>query len=524
MIAITYERNLRLCITYSLRAGKLRSVPLLIPVFFELQHGRESLCTGDTLGFSIFSMDGKADFNLIHSASNTSFRKALLAALEAVQDSLYFACTLTEWALMFDSPASKACALQTTRTDGDSVHSLALAYAELELQDHATCNEHQLLEILPDYDKEIRAFNQQLTPCRLEQNSLLVKLNIERLLQLLRSRRLSIRHCAPLYSVDALFSWLLQTIPLKSCRLVRRIFAWMSWTNKPLRIDELGAALKLGWEVPPASETPVLPDTGIMRNLQVSITELCRGLVVIGSDETVGFVDQSVKNHLISEHFRTDMDFYPMNYQESQELLALSCLQCLKRKAESPNSMTQDRVIPTEIHTSPGNNRFALYAEEHWTQHCRSSEASSYYVVGAIQEYLQCSLTNQNNLGWKIGEHCSMAETLDLRNAILRECAHHGFAVLGTMYVEMGADVDEIDEASGLSSVALALNNQHWDMATILLEKGASLDTSVNGEGASILHQAAAQSRCDIIEYLSRYAPASARWRPSFMNVERKQY
>ena len=423
---------------------------------------------------------------------------------------------------MFDSPASKACDLQATRTDGDSVHGLALASGQLGLRDYATSNEHQLLETFPIYAREIRAFNRELTGCRFGQNPLLVKLNIERLLQLLRSRQLSIRHCAPFYSVDALVSWLLQTIPLKSCRLVRRIFAWLSWTNKPLRIDELSAALELGWEVPPASDTPDSSDTGMLRNLQQSITELCRGLVVIGSDEIAGFVDQSVRNHLVSEHFRTDMDFCPMNHQEAQELLALSCLQYLKRKPERPNLMIQDRVIPTEICTSPANNRFALYAEEHWTQHCRSSEAGSHYVVGAMQEYLQCSLTNESNLDWKDGESCSMAEPLDLRNAVLRACAHHGFAVLGTMYVEMGADIDELDGASGMSPVALALNNQHWDMGTMLVEKGASLDANVNGGGASILHHAAAQNRSDIIGYLSRYAPASARYPPSVMNAERQ--
>ena len=59
VIPIKYERNLKLCTTCSLRAGKLGSVPLMIHVFFELQRSRESLCTGDTLGFSMSSMDGK---------------------------------------------------------------------------------------------------------------------------------------------------------------------------------------------------------------------------------------------------------------------------------------------------------------------------------------------------------------------------------------------------------------------------------------------------------------------------------
>lgn len=468
-------------------------------------------------------MDEKADFTLIHSASNMSFREALLAALQAVQGSLYVACTLTEWTLMFDNMAFKACALPATRTDGDSANSLTSAYAELETQDYVTYNGHQLLEIFPTYATEIRAFNQQLTDCRFKQNSLLMNLNIERLLQLIRSRQLSIRHCAPLYSTDALVSWLLQTIPLKSCRLVRRIFAWMSWTNEPLKIDELGAALETGWEVPPASETPDFPDICILRDLQQSITELCRGLVVIGSDEIARFVHKSVKNYLISEHCRTTMDFCPMKYQEAQELLALSCLQCLKRKLQRQSLMTQDCVVPNEVYTTLGDNRFAVYANEHWMHHCRSSEADSYYVVGAIQEYLQSSLTNESNVGCESEEPCSMTEPLDLRNAILRECARHGFAVLGTMYVEMGADIEEVDETSGMSPAALALNNQHWDTATVLIEKGASLDTTVDGENVSILHHAGAQSRSDIIAYLSRYAPTSARCRPSNVNAERQR-
>lgn len=188
----------------------------------------------------------------------------------------------------------------------------------------------------------------------------------------------------------------------------------------------------------------------------------------------------------------------------------MTCLNCLTWQLKYPYSGSQDLPPIAKVQSSSAAC-FVHYASNHWTYHCRSSEKESQYVVGALQEYLQCSLKIQLISEQEDSRVRNRLELPDMRNPILRECSRHGFTELGSIYVEMGAAVDSVDDRSCTSPLALALNNQQWKMANFLIDRGASLAHVVGAEKTSMLHQASACGRNDIVAFLLRYGPSIAK-------------
>ena len=224
----------------------------------------------------------------------------------------------------------------------------------------------------------------------------------------------------------------------------------------------------------------------------------------MGHDSTVNFVDPYIREYLISTHRGASDGFSPIKYQEAEELLAWSCCRCLMGQLNYQERRYQERKALTELCNSRGGFRFIKYASDHWMQHCRSSERESPYLAGTLQEYLQCSLAHRVYTTLENDGRSKAPQRMDLRNAIFRECVRYGFTELGSIYIEMGADMDERDESSGLPPLAMALNNQHWTLAAMLIERGASLgyDYDHSAEKTNLLHHACACGRNDLVEFL----------------------
>ena len=225
---------------------------------------------------------------------------------------------------------------------------------------------------------------------------------------------------------------------------------------------------------------------------------------MIRHDGTVNFVDPYIREYLNSAYRGSSDGFFPIKHQEAEELLAWSCCRCLMGQLKYQEKTAHECEPLNELNNSLGGLRFIKYARDHWMQHCRSSETESRYLAGTLQEYLQCSLAHRLSTKWGNDGRTKAPQRMDLRNAILRECARYGFTELGSIYVEMGANLDERDESSGLPPLAMALNSQHWTIAAMLIERGASLvyDHDHNAEKTNLLHHASARGRNDIVEFL----------------------
>ena len=204
-------------------------------------------------------------------ATSPDFSGALEEALDAVQVAFSADCRLDEWTCMFDDLSLEKetqkiknlnSFAEPEHLKGEAVDWPKRAFSGLqnprhvELQRSVQINERKLRARFPNLTKGIRAFHQSLLSCQGEHASLLVTLNIERLKRLLDSPQYSRQHFAPLLEINTLVECILQSIPGQSRKLTGRVFAWLSWARRPLNVEELSAALRFGWDFPPAADSP----------------------------------------------------------------------------------------------------------------------------------------------------------------------------------------------------------------------------------------------------------------------------
>ena len=200
-------------------------------------------------------------------ATNPDFSKALEAALDAVQVAFSAGYRLDERSCMFDDLSSdkenqeKSYSNIFSEPEHQKVDLPKCAFSRLqstrhvELQRSVLKNERTLRARFPKLTKGIRAFHQSLLNCQGEHTSLLVTLNIERLNRLLDSPQYSEYNFAPILEVNTLVECVLQSIPSQLHKLIGRVLAWLSWAKRTLSIEELDAALRIGWDFPPTADS-----------------------------------------------------------------------------------------------------------------------------------------------------------------------------------------------------------------------------------------------------------------------------
>ena len=192
-------------------------------------------------------------------ATNPGFCGALKAALDTVQAAFSADCRLDEWACLFDDVSQEKSFLEPKHWKDRAVdlskHTFS-GLCSLKLQRSINKNECRLQERFPKFTQGIRAFHQSLLSCQGEHATLLVTLNIERLNRLLEFPQYSKHDFVPVLEINTLLEYILQSIPSQSRRLTGRVFAWLSWARRPLNVEELSAALRIGWHFPPAADSP----------------------------------------------------------------------------------------------------------------------------------------------------------------------------------------------------------------------------------------------------------------------------
>ena len=229
------------------------------PQASECQNGAQNRNVG-YYNFSTQGLQGARHVLVEGGATNPDFCGALEAALGAVQTAVPPDCGLARRTSLFDDlkkSFAKPGYLKGEAVDLPKSTLLGLRYPQhVELQRSVQKNERNLRAKFPNFAKAIRAFHQVLLNFHGEYASLLVILNIERLNRLLNSPQYSKHHFAPLLEINTLIEDILQSIPGQSHKLTSRVFAWLSWAKRPLNIEELGAALCIGWDFPPTADSP----------------------------------------------------------------------------------------------------------------------------------------------------------------------------------------------------------------------------------------------------------------------------
>lgn len=167
-----------------------------------------------------------------------------------------------------------------------------------------------------------------------------------------------------------------------------RILAWLCFSARPLKVDELRWALAVNPDKPDEqdfNENRLLP--------REDIEPLCAGLVVIDEDNV------RLVHHTLQEFFDAEKDaLFPHNAKES---IALTCIKFLDYQRFARRCKTKQ-----ELQQLKHDNPFLQYAVEHLGRHSlEAGEAGSKQTFALFKRVMKLNCLNQVRLDIVPSQH-----------------------------------------------------------------------------------------------------------------------
>jgi hypothetical protein len=276
----------------------------------------------------------------------------------------------------------------------------------------------------------------------------------------------------------------------KNASLILKALRWIAFSFRPLKHDELFAALASKPAASAAGPSDIPKDEVTLRMVD-ELIELCSDILRADDQGFVEFCDLETKNHVLqTETFFLD----PCKPSKIHEMIAMVCMNHLR--CLHPQSLFRPWISTNTILTDePECCRLRSYSTSYWHEHFRFAEAESEYLPSILDEAIQSVISPPGSYRGPVG----MFQVLRI-NLGLWICCLHDFARLGKTYLQMGAQVD-IRYPLERTPLHIAAANASPDMLKILRERGADLESS-DAEGWNALQHAVFSGSCDIVSLL----------------------
>ena len=177
-------------------------------------------------------------------------------------------------------------------------------------------------------------------------------------------------------TLDETYERILQGIPKKMKKDAHRIFQWIMVSSRPLRVEEVAEVFAINFDEE-MSGIPKFEPRWRDPNAETAVLSACSTLVAIVDDgwprkKRVQFSHFSVKEYLTSDRIANaeHVSHFHIHPKPAHTLLAKACLSVLFQLDYSMDK--------AEIKTF----RLAKYAAEHWVEHARFEDVSSYIRDG----------------------------------------------------------------------------------------------------------------------------------------------
>ena len=244
---------------------------------------------------------------------------------------------------------------------------------------------------------------------------------------------------------------------------VFQMLRWIVYAARPLSVKELNAALQN-----PPSCTTELSDSSVYQaeflDLESTQTSLCGGLVLVSQDAHLVLAHRTVWEYLTYWDTNDQPPPLELNYFESHEYLAMTCLKFLSWHIQAKPSMEspQSRFV--------GQRLLLQYAHDHWSLHYRIAEAQSLYLTETLYDFLRLYLLRdaQEPQCWR--------QQADFLHSALQVGAMLGCTHLCKVLLQMGASVDFNCNWDRATPLYLASASKHGAVARLLLEHGADVN------------------------------------------------
>jgi WD40 repeat protein len=154
-------------------------------------------------------------------------------------------------------------------------------------------------------------------------------------------------------------------------KLTQAILTWVVCASRPLRLNEIQAALKV--------------DVGItVRNIKQSIEGLCGQLLYVDKNDVVQIVHSTAREFLLDKHLDSE---FAVRREIGHERLAKSCLKFMQEEMRPPRNRSLGDFYRT--HERPV---FADYACTAFSAHISGSSSTSDSLLLALSQFLRSNI------------------------------------------------------------------------------------------------------------------------------------
>ena len=272
------------------------------------------------------------------------------------------------------------------------------------------------------------------------------------------------------------------------------IHAWLLVARRQLHRADLLEALTISCALAGfQSNTNLDPEHTGPESSPLGFTQVFGKLVTDVPAIAASFNDDETSN----EVFSASSKVYPMTkILKAHEEVATTCL-CLlhTEKIELASLSAVDFATSNDKGRRPLSS-LLRYSLDNWIVHYRMAESYSRTLAGRLQNILATNLYGACETA-NVPRHQQAVAVNDL---LLRICARHGFIELIKLCLEMGFNPSMSPFGRCESPLALALANDHMDVAELLLQAGATPSSE--------------HSKADgLVQYhISRKSPKDTRW------------
>lgn len=167
---------------------------------------------------------------------------------------------------------------------------------------------------------------------------------------------------------DGILEFIEKEYPRLSRRNIRRAISWVLGAFRPLKVDELQAAIA-------QMDDKVFDEVDTIPNFETSIGPMTGALIEITGDKTVRLIHITVSEYLVSSSKTTPPSFYDetiLDFKAAvvQQYLLTTCLAYLTHTV--PSGPYVDRYVEgSDFASCRGRYRLFDYATQFWTSHFR---------------------------------------------------------------------------------------------------------------------------------------------------------
>ena len=372
--------------------------------------------------------------------------------------------------------------------------------AQAELLKFATSRLTHMAPAMPGRNREIENWAQQLC-LRTNWNFLRLSLAFEDIYRTGYPTGLDLSKAIdslPSTNED-IYQKYLESIRSQDIDMAQGVFAWLTVGRRLLRVSELHQALVIATDTAQSTgHVPYVDGEELPSEFEQNIRRICGWLVVVDQG-LVRFRHPSVMEYLLSEK-RFKWSQHPV--LDSHEFVARTCLKIIKSQKEK--TVTWLRIgaqVSQHGGDHPPVGTLEEYAFANWPIHYRSAEAHSRTLAGLLQQTVCSSLDHT----CQQDQRHSSARVKPYASLILRLCAFHGFETLLKLYLETGTSPDCESSSQCPSPLTIAVSRGHFEVVSLLLQYGASINRGEHELKRPILHLAVAQGSPRLLELIITY-------------------